>query len=250
MPVDTPRWVPQNVGMTDELPDQLNVLVVDDDPAMRELLVAIVHREGHQAISAESSERALELLPVWTFQVAFLDHNLPGMEGLLLGEYLRRSNPSMLIALVTGEDDPRIEKRTRELSVTFIAKPFDNAEIHRVLSAYVEHEKERADARASASGEDFEPPIHRYVAELSESFGIPKVSDRVTDRLVGTVQRCLANLKSVARYNERDRVVALSGLLTARVLGVDLPRTKGGHSLFEEYDRLMEHHGRRTEFTQ
>ncbi|MGE0785411.1 MAG: response regulator [Sandaracinaceae bacterium] len=228
--------------------EQLHVLVVDDDAAMRDLLVTIVHREGHLAVPAESAEAALELLPVWTFQVAFLDHNLPGMEGLLLGEYLRKSNPELLIALVTGADDPRVQKRTRELNVTFIAKPFDNTEIHRVLEAYVEHARDRA-AHASAQGnDDFEPPIARYVSDLHDSYSIPQVPGRITERLVSTLQRSLTNLRSVSRYNERDRVVALSGLLTARVLGVDLPRTKTGLTLFEEYDRLMQTHGRRTEF--
>ncbi len=230
-----------------EVPDQLNVLVVDDSPEMRDLLVAIVHREGHQAVAVESAERALELLPMWTFQVAFLDHNLPGMEGLLLGEYLRRSNPSMLIALVTGEEDPRLPRRSRELSVTFIAKPFDNSDIHRVLETYTEVAKERAERRAS-SVDDFEPPIGRFAAELPDSFGIPKVPGRITERLVDTLKRSLANLRSVSRYNERDRVVALSGLLAARVLDVDLPRTSAGLTLYEEYDRLMQTHGRRTEF--
>jgi len=230
------------------VPDQLNVLVVDDTAAMRELLATIVHREGHQAITAESAEKALELLPIWTFQVAFLDHNLPGMEGLLLGEYLRRSNPSMLIALVTGEDDPRIERRTRELSVTFIAKPFDNAEIHRVFEAYMEMARDRAARRATSNDEDFEPPIARFADDLADSFGIPTVPNRITDRLVGTLKRSLSNLRSVSRYNERDRVVALSALLTARVLDVDLPRASNGLTLFQEYDRLMQEHGRRTEF--
>lgn len=236
------------MGDVDQVPDQLNVLVVDDTTAMRELLVEIVHRAGHQAISAESSEKALELLPVWTFQVAFLDHNLPGMEGLLLGEYLRRSNPSMLIALVTGEDDPRLERRTRELSVTFIAKPFQNEQIHRVLETYAELARERAERRATEDGADFEPPIARFAQDLPESFGIPKVPGRISERLVGTLQRSLNNLRSHSRFNERDRVVALSGLLTARVLNIDLPRTKTGLTLFQEYDRLMESRGRRTEF--
>lgn len=236
--------------MADEarVPDQLNVLVVDDTAAMRELLATIVHREGHQAITAASAEGALELLPVWTFQVAFLDHNLPGMEGLLLGEYLRRSNPSMLIALVTGEDDPRVERRTRELSVTFIAKPFDNAEIHRVLESYTALARDRAARRATASDEDYEPPIARYADDLPASFGIPNVPGRITERLVGTLKRSLSNLRSVNRYSERDRVVALSALLTARVLDVDLPRASNGLTLFEEYDRLMQEHGRRVEF--
>jgi CheY-like chemotaxis protein len=237
--------------MRDDVPgDQLHVLVVDDDPAMRELFTEIIHRDGHMAVTAESAEKALELLPLWTFQIALLDQNLPGMEGLLLGEYLRRSNPDMIIALVTGEDDPRIERHAKELCVTFIAKPFENADIKRVIESYVERAKDRALERQQRGDPDFEPPIGRFASELPECFGIPKVPERVTDRLIGTVQRCLHNLRSVTRYSERDRVVALSGLLTARVLGVDLPRTTAGLTLFEEYDRLMHEHGRRTEFGQ
>jgi CheY-like chemotaxis protein len=235
--------------MSDEIPEQLNVLVVDDDRAMRELLTEIIHREGHQAIVTASAEEALELLPIWSFQLAFLDQNLPGIEGLLLGEYLRRSNPDMILALVTGEDDPRVEKRSKELSVTFIAKPFDNAEIHRVLESYIERARERAADRAQRGEPDFEPPIGRFASELHDCFGIPKVPPRIGERLTSTVQRCLNNLRSVSRYTERDRVVALSGLLTARVLGVDLPRASNGLTLYEEYDRLMQHHGRRTEFS-
>jgi CheY-like chemotaxis protein len=231
-----------------EEPEQLNVLVVDDSPEMRELIVAIVHREGHQAISVDSSEKALELLPVWTFHVAFLDQNLPGMEGLLLGEYLRRSNPDMLIALVTGSQDSRLERRTKELSVTFIAKPFDNAEIYRVLGTYRELQKERAAERAARGDVDFGPSFAKHVDELAETFAIPNVPGRVSERIVGTVQRSLNSLRSVSRYNEHDRVVALSGLITARVLGLDLPKASSGATLYEEYDRLMETHGRRTEF--
>ena len=52
----------------------------------------------------------------------------------------------------------------------------------------------------------------------------------------------------MGRYTERDRVLALSGLLAARVLGVDLPRLPSGRTPYEEYDEIMRQHGRRTEF--
>ncbi|MCC6875997.1 MAG: response regulator [Sandaracinaceae bacterium] len=228
--------------------DQLDVLVVDDDPAMRELLAEIIQRQGHRAVVVDAAEKGLELLPHWTFQVAFLDHNLPGMQGVILAEYLRRSNPDMILALVTGEDNPKLERKARELKVVFIAKPFEVARIARVLDSYVEQAKERAGERARREAPDYEPPIGRYAGELRECFGIPKVPDRVADRVASTVQRCLHNLRSASRYTERDRVVALSGLLAAKLLGVDLPTTSEGLSLYEEYDRLMQEHGRRTEF--
>jgi CheY-like chemotaxis protein len=228
--------------------EQLNVLVIDDDPDMRRLLVDIITRREHQAVPAGSAEEGLSLLPHWTFQLAFLDHNLPGMEGILLGEYLRRHNPDMTIALVTGEESNKLERRTKDLHIQFIPKPFEVERIARVIDECRDSLIERDEQRRRREDSDFEPPIARYVIELTEVYGIPNVPARIEDRLVETLKRSLSNLRTAARYSERDRVVALAGLVTARVLGVDLPKSAAGATLYEEFDRCMKDHGRRTEF--
>lgn len=232
--------------MNDDEP--LNVLVIDDDEPMRRLLTDIVTGEGHTAMPAGSAEEGLELLPVCTFQVAFIDQNLPGMEGLVLGEFLRRNNPDMTIALVTGEPDKKLRRRSRDLAITHISKPFDVREIVGVMAEYVERALERRECRLQHDATDFAPPLGRYVDELEACFGVPNVPERIEGRLVETIKRSLNALRSVSRYTERDRVVALSGLLTARVLGVQLPRATSGRSLYEEFDALMQEHGRRVEF--
>ena len=65
------------------------------------------------------------------------------MEGLVLGEYLRRNNPDMTIALVTAEGDVRLERKSRDLSITYIRKPFKVADILGVLADCVEAARER-----------------------------------------------------------------------------------------------------------
>jgi CheY-like chemotaxis protein len=227
--------------------EQLNVLVIDDDPSMRELLSEVIHRCEHQVVTAESAEEALQLLPYWTFQVAFLDQNLPGMEGLLLGEYLRKNNPDMMLALVTGDDDRRLQKKSKDLEIVYIIKPFDVDAIHTVLEGYVERARERDARRKGREDALFAPPIADYAADLRACYEIPSVPERLEGRLADTIKKSLLNLRTVGRYTERERVVALAGLLTARVLGVDLPRM-GERSLYEEYDEVMRQHGRRTEF--
>jgi DNA-binding NtrC family response regulator len=229
--------------------EQLNVLVIDDDPALRQLLEQILSGAEHQAVLAASAEEALELLVHWTFQVALIDHNLPGMEGLILGEYLRKNNPDMSIVMITGSDDPTLRKRSRDLLLGFLEKPFKVSDIQRILEDYVVAARERDQLRQQKQDELFPPPIEAFAEELGELYAIPAVPSRIEDCLVQTLKRSLNNLKSAARYTERDRVVALSGLLAAQVLGVSLPRTKAGATLFEEYDRLMLDRGRRTEFS-
>ena len=229
--------------------EPLNVLVIDDEADMRNMFARLLSGQEHQVVLAESAEEALQLLPQWTFHIAFVDQQLPGMQGLVLGEYLRRNNPDMSIVMMTGSDDPRIERRSRDLSLKFMPKPFGIADVLGVIEEYVVHARDREQRRRYSVDPAFDPPLGVFTEELAQSFRLPRVPDRIEDGLANTIKRCLNNLTSAARYNERDRVVALSGLLTARVLGVNLPRAKSGITLFEEYDRLMLERGRRPEFT-
>jgi len=227
----------------------LNVLVVDDDVAMRELVCNIVSREGHRPFPAESAEAGLQMLPMYTFQVAFLDQRLPGMEGLLLGEYLRTNNPEMLIALVTAEDDRALKRRTRQLRVTFIPKPFEVNDIVRAIEAYQASLTQRAEQALMQSADNFTPRLTDFMDEIESHFDIPGVPGRIEDRLATVIASSLNQLRSPARYSESDRVFAFSGLVAAQTLGIRLSKTSAGLTLFEEYDRLMEMHGRRLEFT-
>lgn len=228
--------------------EPLNILVIDDEAELRNLFGRLLNGEQHQVVLAESAEEGLQLLPHWTFHIAFVDQQLPGMEGLVLGEYLRRNNPDMSIMMMTGSGDPRVERRSRDLALKFMAKPFGIGEILGAIEEYLVSARERESRRRHSVDPAFDPPLGIFTDELAESFALPKVSDRVEDGLAQTIKRCLNNLTTAARYNERDRVMALSGLLTARVLGVTLPRAKSGITLFDEYDRLMLERGRRPEF--
>lgn len=235
--------------MTEGTDDVLNILVIDDDQAMRDLLIQALTTHGHQAVAAESAESGLELLPFWTFQIAILDHNLPGMEGLMLGEYLRRQNPHMEILLITGSDDERLPRRTEALNISFLPKPFDLSVIIRHIEDYRNRAQERMQEANSESALDYAPTFTEYADMIGAAFSIPSVPARVSDRIVKTIQRRLNNLRSSSRYTDLDRSVVLAGLLTAKVLGVDLPRTHDGTPLEQEYDRLMENFGKRREFS-
>ena len=235
--------------MTEGTDDDLNILVIDDDEAMRELLVQAITAHGHQVVTADSAESGLELLPFWTFQIAILDHNLPGMEGLMLGEYLRRQNPHMEILLITGSDDERLPRRTEAVNISLLPKPFDLSVIIRHIEDYRVRARERMEEARAEGAPDYAPSFTEYAEDFGAAFSIPAVPDRVTDRIIKTIQRRLNNLRSSSRYTDLDRSVVLAGLLTAKVLGVDLPRTHDGTPLEQEYDRLMENFGKRREFS-
>ena len=229
--------------------DILNILVIDDDEDMRHFLTDILHSRGHQVMSVGSAEEGLELLPYTTFQIAFLDQNLPGMEGLVLGEFLRKNNPHMKIALVTGSEDRRLEKTSQAFDIEVIRKPFEMTQILDLITAYKNEAEARKVERQKHADPEYHLPLSQFFAELPDTFDMPNVPKRVEERLLSTVRDALTELRSVARYNERARVLAYAGLLTMQVLRLRVPKGSSGELLSREYDELMRAHGRRPEFT-
>lgn len=228
--------------------EQLCVLVVEDDPDMAKLIAGTLLKDDHQVVTAVSAEEALSLLPYYTFHAAFLDHRLPGMEGLALGGYFSRNNPDMAVALVTGEAAAELRRESERLGITYIHKPFDLRDLRAVVDAYRERAQQRSERRLREAGADFHPRFSRPPDDIAAYLDLPKVPQRIADRLVLRIKELLRNISTVARYTERDRIAALVALLTARALGVDLPTESDGATLFEHFDRAMEKHGRRKEF--
>ena len=93
------------------------VLVVEDDPGVREFLVSVLARQGYRVVAASSGEEAAELIGDERAQLAVLDVGLPGMDGFAVAELLASDVP---VILVTG--DPvaayaRIEGRVAHFQV-------------------------------------------------------------------------------------------------------------------------------------
>ncbi len=231
-------------------PGLIHVLVIDDDPDLRELMTTSLLGEGHQVVATGSAEEGLEQLPFYRFDVAFVDHHLPGIEGLVFGEYLLRNNPEMAIALVTGASDERVARMCHEHGIALIEKPFELD----ALTSLVERYRLTADARrARAEAEadpEWAPPIARHWHTLADFYSAPGVPQRLQDLLAQRVRTALANLRLHRDDAGRDRVAALAGLLACQALGVRLPRNRAGQTAEEEYDALMRERGWRLEFSE
>ena len=217
---------------------QATILVIDDEPDMREMMARYLLGMGHLVILAESAEEGLTQLPFYTFNVAFLDQNLPGMEGLVLGEYLQKNNPQIEIALVTGDASPRIGRLCDEHQITLIEKPFDVDELAQRVEAAREKQAKESD--------DLSPlpptpnaPLNDHLLDLSVAFDMPNIPSRIEHLLARRIRESLDRMTLGHHLSPHDRSVAYAGLISALVLGVRLPKSKLGETLYVRYDRLM-----------
>lgn len=79
----------------------LKLLVVEDHLALREVFSEFLTNEGHYVTAFESAESALASSDARLFDVALLDLNLPGEDGLYLAEKLRMQAPNIGIVMLT-----------------------------------------------------------------------------------------------------------------------------------------------------
>ena len=78
------------------------ILLVDDEVAVLKMMTKAFTRAGYEVETAESAEKAMELIKTYKYMVFFLDLNLPGMNGIDLCRRIRKNNPLTILYAVTG----------------------------------------------------------------------------------------------------------------------------------------------------
>jgi two-component system, OmpR family, phosphate regulon response regulator PhoB len=105
------------------------VLVVDDEPIVREVVVRYLKREGYHTLEAGDGERARELVERFSPNLVVLDVMLPGTDGLTLCRWIReRSDLPVIMLTARGEEADRVVGL--ELGADdYVTKPFSPREL-------------------------------------------------------------------------------------------------------------------------
>jgi signal transduction histidine kinase len=113
----------------------LSVLCVDDDPVVRDAIIAALAAQGHRPLAAASAADALELAKRHRPAAAILDFQLgDGPDGLVLARQLRRHAPGLPIAMVTADPRAPTDWRLRRLSIRVFPKPVNPAALFAFLA--------------------------------------------------------------------------------------------------------------------
>ncbi len=125
------------------------VLVVDDEPAICELIQEVLHSVEIDSLALSHSGLALTHLAREKFDAVFLDVHMPSPDGIELTRRIRSGglNASTPVIVVTGEDDRALLARAFEAGANFfLYKPVDRHDILslvRVAHGSIENERRR-----------------------------------------------------------------------------------------------------------
>ncbi|MBL7063858.1 MAG: response regulator transcription factor [Anaerolineae bacterium] len=124
------------------------ILVVDDEPAIVQVIRERLEREGYQVCVAETGEAALEAVAEAPPDLLILDLMLPGLDGFDVLRRLRQENQELPIIILTARDDDVDVVVGLELGADdYVRKPFNPRELAARVRAML---RRRAEALALA----------------------------------------------------------------------------------------------------
>ena len=101
------------------------ILVIDDEPGIRDLLDTLLSRKGYDVVLADSGQKGLEIFRRARPDVIVLDLKMPGMNGVTVLQQIRSLNPTQPVIVLTGAATPESEQQVRALGVTeYVEKEF------------------------------------------------------------------------------------------------------------------------------
>ena len=113
-----------------------NILIVDDSKLARMVVTSALRRIRPEwtVTEATSADEALAAVQKGSVQIALVDFNMPGMDGLTLVAKLRQTDKAMPIAVVSANLQDEIIARARELNAAFVGKPLTDEALEAFLT--------------------------------------------------------------------------------------------------------------------
>lgn len=161
------------------MPSELHkhtILVVDDDPQMRESVSMLLSACGHDMVTAENGEQAIEKFQQTDIDVVLTDIRMPGISGVELAERLHDLNPELPVILMTAyaEIDVSVDALHKG-AFDFIIKPYKPDYLIRAIGKAIRFsEMNRLEKNYK---EQLEAEVRQKTVELTE------LSREITHRL-------------------------------------------------------------------
>lgn len=190
-------------------PPSSYVLVVDDEPVVREFLAHCLESWGYGVKQAGSADEALDLMVARPASVVLCDVKMPGHDGLWLAERLRDGWPGTPVVMASGIDDVQTVRTSRDLgAVDYITKPITPTQLREVLRRVTATGSEET----PMSGEAETPPLppsrdSKAEAEytLESPVKCPSCGERITS--VKAVRLVRAQVNFTSTLPRRGRVL-------------------------------------------
>ncbi|HTM25871.1 MAG TPA: sigma-54 dependent transcriptional regulator [Vicinamibacterales bacterium] len=154
------------------------ILVIDDEEIMREILEALLTREGYQVRLASTAAAGLEAARGMPFDAAIVDVMLPGMDGVQALDELKKIDDDLPVLMITAyaSVESAISAMKRG-AFDYISKPFKNDEVLAVLRNALAQKRLVAENRALR--QNLQAHVNRFGEIIGKSGRMRQVFDLI-----------------------------------------------------------------------
>lgn len=145
-----------------------SILIVDDEPAVRLALKAILKHRGHPVDEAGSVIEAIEKIDNGNFELVISDINMPGADGRELLRYLIPRAPEIATVMMSGLDDRAIALETIQLGAYgYLSKPFGRVSL--IVNVINALRRRKLELDAKATRERLEEQVQEQIQLVRSS---------------------------------------------------------------------------------
>jgi len=127
-------------------PAKKKILLVDDDAAIRQILVRLLQEEGYFVLTGANGVEALALADAAKFDLVMLDLNMPVKDGWATFEQLTQKNPTLPIILITARPNQLFPALASGVGA-LLEKPLDFVKLFDTVRSLLEEPDELRMAR-------------------------------------------------------------------------------------------------------
>ena len=181
----------------------MRILVAEDDPGLRQVLLLGLKDYGYQVDAAARGDAAIDLWKFYDYDVAGVDWRMPGVEGIDVVAWARKQGKPTAILMLTARDGASARIRGLDAGADdYLVKPFDFGELLARIRA-LQRRPRGVDAPLIARGELSLDPIRREVTASGRPVQLTTTEYKILELLMRR-SPAVVDRKAIAEHGWND----------------------------------------------
>lgn len=169
----------------------MKILIIDDDPSIRETLEMFLHEKGYEVMTSEDGGKGLEAVQRERPDIVILDIRLPGMDGLEVLRKIKEKGEDIYVIMITAYHAMETTIQAMKLGAyEYIHKPIDVDELEIAIDKVVNNRK-------------LNTRLEDLIMEISE--------DHTVDNIIGRTKAMQEIFKIIGLVSESKTTVLILG---------------------------------------
>ena len=186
----------------------VRVMVAEDDPGLREVLVQGLEEAGYFVDAASDGAEAIDLLRFYEYDVAVIDWRMPSATGLEVVSWARRNNHQSALLMLTARDTPNDRIAGLDAGADdYLVKPFDFGELLARVRA-LQRRPRNVDKPVITRGHLALDPMRRTVLMRGEPVALTATEYSILELLMRRAPS-VVDRKAIAEHAWRDETQPL-----------------------------------------